>query len=350
MKNLNFIQAINDAMKIAMDIDENVICYGLGVTDPKGIFGSTLELENIYGSDRVFDVPASENAITGIAIGASLGGIKPVVTHQRADFFLLAFDQIINNAAKWRYMFDGASSVPITIRLIVGRGWGQGPTHSQNLHSMFSQVPGLKIVMPSTTSDAKGLLLSSIFDDDPVIFIEHRWLYNQTGDVPEEDFRIPLGKSNKIRKGNDITIVSMSLLTIEALLVVDELKKIDVKCDLIDLRSIKPIDWESIFESVSTTGRLLVLDTGNTFSSVSSEIITRVVEKLFNELKCSPKRIGLPDIPIPTSRHLARELYTTPKNILDTISEMLDLDVSNLDPFTPTELDDIPGNWFKGPF
>jgi pyruvate dehydrogenase E1 component beta subunit len=150
----------------------------LGVTDPKGVFGTTTGLEEKFGSNRVFDMPTSENAMTGIGIGVSLNGFRPVMTHQRLDFALLSLDQIINNAAKWRFMFGGTRGVPITIRLIIGRGWGQGPTHSQNLHALFSHIPGLKVVMPSTAKDAKGLLLSSIFDPDPVIFLENRWLHN----------------------------------------------------------------------------------------------------------------------------------------------------------------------------
>ena len=168
-KEITFVEAINDALNTAMSIDDNVICLGLGATDPRGIFGTTLGLKEKYGSDRVIDPPTSENANTGIAIGAAMDGIRPVVIHQRTDFSLLTLDQIINNAAKWHYMFNGANTVPITNRLIVGRGWGQGPTHSQNLQALFSHIPGLKVIMPSTTYDAKGLLLSSIFDNDPVI-------------------------------------------------------------------------------------------------------------------------------------------------------------------------------------
>ena len=169
-RQLTFIKAINEALTIAMLADNSVICYGLGVNDPKGIFGTTLGLEEKFGKERVFDIPSSENAMTGVAIGASLNGIRPVMTHQRLEFFILAMDQLINSAAKWHYMFDGNASIPITIRLIVGQGWGNGPTHSQSLQAWFAHIPGIKVIMPATAADAKGLLLSSIFDNNPVIF------------------------------------------------------------------------------------------------------------------------------------------------------------------------------------
>ncbi|MGZ5926964.1 MAG: alpha-ketoacid dehydrogenase subunit beta, partial [Rhizomicrobium sp.] len=174
----SFAQSIRDGLAVAMAADPAVICFGLGADDPKGVFGTTLDLHKQFGSDRVFDMPTSESAMTGIAIGAALNGLKPVLTHQRLDFALLSMDQLVNNAAKWRFMFGGRRSVPITIRMIIGRGWGQGPTHSQSLQAWFAHIPGLKVVMPTTAEDAKGLLLSSIFDPDPVIFLEHRWLHN----------------------------------------------------------------------------------------------------------------------------------------------------------------------------
>ena len=200
MATITFAEAIKEALTEAMTIDPNVICYGLGVPDPKGVFGTTMGLQEKFGSDRVFDMPTSENSMTGIGIGASLYGLRPVMTHQRLDFALLSMDQLVNNAAKWRFMFGGKRGVPLTVRMILGRGWGQGPTHSQNLQAWFAHIPGLKSSMPSTPNDAKGLLLSSIFDPDPVIFLEHRWLHNMKGNVQSGDFRIPLGKSQFLSK------------------------------------------------------------------------------------------------------------------------------------------------------
>ena len=264
---INFAKAINEAYFQAMETDKSVISFGLGIDDPKSVFGTTSGLKERFGSERVFDMPTSENAMTGVAIGASLNGIRPVMCHQRLDFFLLAIDQLVNNAAKWQYMFGGTSKVPITIRLILGQGWGQGPSHSQNLQSWFVHIPGLKVVMPSSADDAKGLLLSSIFDDNPVVFMEHRWLHNVTGHVPEGDYRVPLGRARLLKSGKDLTIVSYSYMTIESLYAYEALKKNGIECDIIDLRCLKPIDWEMVLDSLNKTGKLLVLDTGNEMCS-----------------------------------------------------------------------------------
>lgn len=215
-KRMTFSEAINQGLKISMKKDKRMIFYGLGSTDPKSIFGTSKNLKKLYGSERVFDVPCSENALTGVAIGASLAGVRSVVTHQRLDFFLLAMDQLVNSAAKWHYMFGGQISVPITIRLIVGRGWGQGPTHSQNLHAWFAHIPGLKVVIPTYPEDAKNLLIKSIFDPNPVIFIEHRWLHSQVGQVTNKFDWKSVEKCKLIKKGRNLTVVGMSYLTIEA--------------------------------------------------------------------------------------------------------------------------------------
>jgi pyruvate/2-oxoglutarate/acetoin dehydrogenase E1 component len=347
----NFSEAIREALFVAMEADSGVLCYGLGITDPKGVFGTTIGLEKKFGSNRVFDMPTSENAMTGIAIGASLNGFRPVLTHQRLDFALLSLDQIINNAAKWRFMFGGARGVPITIRMIIGRGWGQGPTHSQNLQALFGHIPGLKVVMPSTAKDAKGLLLSSIFDPDPVIFLEHRWLHSMVEDVPEEDYRTPIGVANIIREGSEITVVSMSYVTIEAIHAVDHLQSKGISCELIDLRTIRPIDWGTIFGSIKKTGRLLVLDTGNITGSVSAEIVATVVNSCWSELKIAPQRLASPDYPEATSPSLTANYHVRAENIADKIIQMLDLKIEFEGLIADRQaLHDVPGNWFTGPF
>jgi acetoin:2,6-dichlorophenolindophenol oxidoreductase subunit beta len=347
---ITFSNAVNEGLCEAMALDNTVICYGLGVNDPKGVFGTTLGLQEKFGPDRVFDIPTAENAMTGIGVGAALAGIRPVMVHQRLDFFLLAMDQLVNSAAKWRYMFGGQFKVPITIRLIIGRGWGQGPTHSQSLQSWFAHIPGLRVVMPSNARDAKGLLLESIFCDDPVIFLEHRWLHNGLSDVPVGDYRVPLGVANKITEGKVITVVSMSYLTVEARLAVDALERGGVSCELIDLRSIAPIDWPAIFRSVEKTGRLLVLDTGAQTCSVAAEIITRVVDHCWLNLKDKPSRLTMPDIPEPTSFGLTKGFYIRSKDILEKICGMLGLLQSQYTVPDEPELHDVPGNWFTGPF
>lgn len=351
MTQKNFAGAINEALHQAMEIDPAVICYGLGVTDPKAVFGTTANLEQRFGPDRVFDMPTSENAMTGVAIGAALNGIKSVVTHQRIDFFLLAMDQLVNGAAKWHYMFGGQNSIPITIRLIIGRGWGQGPTHSQNLQAWFAHIPGLKVVMPTTPEDAKGLLLASIFDPNPVIFLEHRWLHNTVGEVPAGDYRIPLGQARKVRSGDDITIVAMSYMTVEALHAADYLEALGVSCEIIDLRTIKPLDWKSVLDSVAKTGRLLALDSGFTTGSVAGEIVARVAMERFSELKSPPARLAMPDVPEPTSPALTKGFYVRAADIAAKALEMMGKDASAVKADLPEPLPhDVPGEWFKGPF
>ncbi len=348
---IKFSQAINEALVQAMKTDKSVICYGLGTDDPKGIFGTTLGLQKKFGKDRVFDMPTSENAMMGVAIGASLNGIRPIMTHQRLDFFLLAMDQLVNNAAKWRYMFGGQCSIPVTIRLIIGRGWGQGPTHSQSLQAWFAHIPGLKVVMPTTAADAKGLLLSSIFDDNPVVYIEHRWLHDFEGEVPEGDFRITIGKANKVRHGKDITIVSLSYMTVEALHAIDMLQEKGITCDLIDLRTVNPIDWKMVFDSVKKTGRLLALDTGTAACSIAGEVIARVSMYCFKYLKQSPYRLALPDSPTPTSQALTKDFYKKAEDIIKTIGLILGKKINTgLIKKQRKFPHDVPGDWFKGPF
>lgn len=348
---ITYGSAVNEAIEQAMEIDPSVICYGLGVDDPKRIFGTTIGLKEKFGGQRVFDMPTSENAMTGIGIGASLNGIRPIMTHQRLDFFLLAMDQLVNNAAKWHYMFGGQKSVPITVRLLIGHGWGQGPTHSQNLQSWFAHIPGLKVVMPATAADAKGLLLSSIFDENPVVFLEHRWLHNLEGEVDESPVRIPIGKANLLSSGNDLTIISLSYMTIEALHAIEYLKKTGIGIDLIDLRSIQPTDWETIFNSVKKTGRLLALDTGAATCSFASEIVARVSMELFPMLKIAPRRIAQPDFPSPTSFALTKLFYKRSEDIVRNVGEMMQIE---LDPSVMVAhrniQHDVPGDWFKGPF
>jgi len=351
VRKMTYANAINEALVVAMKQDQSVICYGLGVDDPKGVFGTTIGLKEKFGNERVFDMPTSENAMTGVAIGASLNGIRPVMTHQRVDFFLLAFDQLINNAAKWHYMFNGQHSVPITIRLLIGQGWGQGPTHSQNLQALFAHIPGLKVVMPTTAGDAKGLLLESIFDDNPVIFMEHRWLHNLEGDVPEGDYRVPLGTAKILKEGKDITIVSLSYMTIEALHAIDHFAQNNISCELIDLRTIKPIDWQMIYSSVNKTGRLLALDTAAETGSVAGEIIARVSMECFHNLKAPPQRLALPDFPTPTSFSLTKNFYKRAEDIIDKVAFILDLDLKGNDLINRGNVPhDVPGDWFKGPF
>jgi pyruvate dehydrogenase E1 component beta subunit len=350
---VTFAREILRVLDLNLASDPKVILAGLGVNDPKGVFGTTTGLHNKYGENRVVETPTSENAMTGIAIGLAISGFRPIVVHQRLDFFLLAMDQLVNSAAKWHYMFGGQQEVPLTIRLITGRGWGQGPTHSQNLHAWFAHIPGLKVVMPAFASDAAALLQASIDDPNPVIFIEDRWAHNQKCQVleVESNKNLLLGQARKVLEGLDITVVASGYLSIEALKASLFLRDSGVNVDLIDLRTIKPIDEEMILESVKKTGRLLVIDSGSAVSSFANEILKISITHAFEYLKQAPETHTLPDVPEPTSYGVIAIFKISAYSIALKIIQMLNL----------TEPDgakvqllnhpaDIPDATFTGPF
>lgn len=343
---MKYNEAILKATDEALQDNAKVMVIGLGVPDPKGIFGTTLGLQEKYGESRVMDMPCAENAMTGIMIGAAVRGMRPILTHQRVDFALLSLDQIINNAAKWHYMFGGQMSVPLVIRLIIGRGWGQGPQHSQSLHSLFAHIPGLKVVMPSTPYDAKGLLTSAIEDNNPVIYLEHRWLHNIHGPVPEEKYKVPIGKAKIVKEGCDITLVASSHMTLEAHRALPYLKERGVSVELIDLRTIIPFDKETILASVSKTKRLVVADPDSKTGGFAAEIIASVIEEA--SLISPPKRITYPDRLSPSSPALAQHFYPSYTDIISTILQMM-----GKDPLTEEEHampSDVPDASFTGPF
>lgn len=349
-KKIKFVEAINESIYFEMQRNKKLITFGLGINDPKRIFGSTKGLVEKFGTNRVFDVPTSENALTGIGLGLSLGGYSVLMTHQRLDFFLLAFDQLINSISKWNYMFDGNSGkINITIRLIVGRGWGQGPTHSQNLQSVFSHFPGLKVVIPTSPYDAKGLLTSSLRDPNPVIFLEHRWLHNSEGYVPNKNYLVSLEKSKILKKGKDITLISTSYMTPEVKNIYKKLQDKNIDFEHIDLICCKPLDTKSIVNSVKKTGRVVILDTGFKTNSISSEIITLINENCFKNLKYKPIRITAPDIPEPTSYGLTKFYYYTSDEILNIILNIFDKKIHK-QKLKKNNHHDVPGIWFKGPF
>ena len=260
-------------------------------------------------------------------------------------------DQLVNSAAKWHFMFGGQGKVPITIRLIIGRGWGQGPTHSQNLHAWFTHIPGLKVVMPATAEDAKGLLLESIQDDNPVVFLEHRWLHNIKSEVSEEPKCIPFGKARIVQEGFDITLVAVSYMVIEAIHAAEFLATQGISCEVLDLRTLAPLDWLSIFKSTAKTGRILALDTGTTTGSISGEIVTRVADKCWELLKCAPQRLAMPDFPEGTSFALTVNYHLRAEHIAKKVGEMLERDINTSSLANQREHPhDVPGDWFTGPF
>jgi len=349
----DFAQQIKEGLDEVLATDPSTLIMGLGVTDPKGVFGTTLGLSEKYGPKRVIETPTSENAITGIGVGLAITGYRPIMVHQRLDFFLLAMDQLVNSAAKWHYMFGGQQSVPITIRLITGRGWGQGPTHSQNLHSWFTHIPGLKVVMPSLASDVKSLLMASIKDPNPVIFIEDRWCHVQKIDRSSivDNANVEIGKAEVIEGGEDLTIVAAGFSTVQSIRAVKLLRKFDINIDLIDLKTLKPLDTNTILSSVKKTGKLLVVDSGPEISSFASEIVSLVCRNNFHNLKRPPEIITAPDIPEPTSHGVTDKFKFNSKDIAIKVLEMLDKDTNNFD---LTELVDsqydVPNSSFTGPF
>lgn len=333
-REIKYLQAISEAHIQSMEKDERVFIMGIGVDDPKGIFGTTLEAYKRFGKKRVFDTPVSENTTTGCAIGAALAGMRPVMVHARNDFMYYCMDQLCNHAAKWHYMYGGLMSVPITIRAIVGKGWGQGPQHSQSLQSLFAHIPGLKVVMPSTPYSVKGLLIASIEGNSPVIFIEHRRLYDLAGPVPAGHYTLPLGKGAIIRRGGDVTIAAISYAVwdaIKASVVLKEEDGIDV--EVVDLRSLKPLDEGLILDSVKKTGRLVVADTSWKSYGASAEIAALVAEKAFEYLKAPIQRVALPDVPAPTSVVLEKAFYPGPLTIVSAVKQIVQKGVKEPMPF-----------------
>ena len=313
---LSYQAALREALQQALQLDKNVFVMGEGADDPTGIFGTTTDLHKEFGSKRVFDLPLAENAFTGFAVGAGIAGCRPVAIHQRVDFMLLTMDQLVNHAAKWRYMFGGKQCVPITVCAIIGRGWGSAAQHSQALEGLFMKVPGLKVVCPATPYDAKGLLLASIADNDPVIFIEHRWLFKDEGEVPKEAYIVPIGRGEVKRQGADITIISYSLMLRESLDAAEALQKEGINAEVIDLKTISPLDTALIMESVGKTGRAVIAELGWKTGGVGSEISAFINEGLFGRLKAPVERVALPDCPTPNSYVLEKEFYKGKDDII----------------------------------
>ncbi|MDP2635445.1 MULTISPECIES: transketolase C-terminal domain-containing protein [unclassified Pseudoalteromonas] len=347
-KTTTFAEEINQAQHCAMAEDNSMICMGLGINDPKAIFGTTTGLQSKFGSDRVFDMPTSENAMTGVGIGAAITGTRVLMTHQRVDFFLLAMDQLVNNAAKWHYMFNGQMTVPLTIRLIIGRGWGQGPTHQQSLQSWFAHIPGLKVVTPSLTDNVGQLLYQSIMDNNPTIFLEHRWLHNQ---VTTQGKCLPLlGEpefTRTVRSGKDYTIISNSFMLSEALQAHSHLLRYGIECEIIEISSPTHINWTHIFASIERTKRCLITEIGHTFSSVASEISHSIYSRYYSLLQCPISIIGLPHYPEPTSYKLTKNYYPNANTLSLKIAEDIGINIAKIN---LNKHHDIPGEWFKGPF
>jgi pyruvate dehydrogenase E1 component beta subunit len=346
MRRISYREALREAMRQEMARDPRVFVYGIGVPNHAKIFGTTEGLVEEFGPERCFDTPISEECMTGFGLGAAIRGMRPIHVHIRVDFLILATNQLINMVSNYIYSTGGRMKVPLVIRAVIGRGWGQGSQHSKSLFSYFTHVPGLKVIAPTTPYDAKGLLTAAIRDDNPVVCLEHRWLYWAEDEVPEQPYEVPIGKGAILRPGKDVTIVALSWMNVEARLAADILQRRGVSVEIVDPRTLAPLDETLIVESVSRTGRCLVADCDWVDSGVSAEIAARVGEKCFGKLKAPVRRIGFAHTPCPTVRELENEFYPSAHKLVRAVEDMLGLEPADLgkDDFFSHE------RRFKGPF
>jgi pyruvate dehydrogenase E1 component beta subunit len=315
-----YVESLREAVEQEMERDPTIMVFGLDVDDHKAIQGSTRGLLERFGSDRVFTTPLSEDAMTGVAIGAAMAGMRPIHVHIRMDFLLLAMNQLVNIAAKTHYMYGGAYKVPLVVRCIIGKSWGQGAQHSQGLHSMFMHVPGLTVAAPGNAHDAKGCMIAAIRDDNPVIFVEHRLLYSTEAIVPEEPFVAEIGKARLVAPGNDITLVGISSMAMECLRARELLAEIGISAAVVDPVWLTPLDMETIGASADHTGRVLVVDNAWTSCGASAEIVARLAE---GDRVPRLARIGFAPTTCPTTPWLEDHFYPNPATIAAKASAMV---------------------------
>ena len=344
-RTISYGDALREALGQEMALDDSVIVFGQGVDDLKGQYGSTLDLHKEFGKDRSFDVPIAEEAITGVAVGAALAGMRPVNVHQRMDFLMLCMNQIINMAAKYHYMSAGDVTVPIVIRASIGRSWGQGPQHSQAPYPFFMHVPGIKVLAPTTPHDAKGGLIAAIRDNNPTIFIEHRLLYKNRGVVPEDAYAIEFGKARTLKSGSDITLIGVSYTVTDCLRAAGLLADIGISAEVIDLLSLAPLDMETILSSVGRTGHLVVVDNSWTLCGAGAEILAQLHESgAGKDIRAA--RLGYAPTTCPTTRCLEDEFYPGPVSVAQKAAELLGLSPDKV----PTDILQTELDEFKGPF
>jgi pyruvate dehydrogenase E1 component beta subunit len=315
---LTYVGALNEAQKQALSADSEVFLIGEGIDDVGGVFGSTRGLKELFG-DRVMDMPIAENGLTGVVTAAAGVGMKPVLVHMRADFLPMSMDQLTNHAAKWHYMSGGQVSIPLVIRSIIGRGWGSAAQHSQGTHNMFLSTPGLKIALPATPYDAKGIFISALQDPNPVLIFEHRWLYDTVGPVPEEMYAVPLGTAIVRRPGNDVTVVAVSHMLPQAMLAAEELVRKGIDVEVVDPRTIAPLDMATITASVAKTGRLVICDVSCRTGGYGAEVVCRLVETDSAMLKSPVQRVSFPDLPTPCSPVLEAAYYPGVEDIITAV-------------------------------
>lgn len=346
MKTTTYCEALNNAILQEMDRDPRVFVYGIGVPDHKKIFGSTDHILERFGPDRCIDTPIAEDSMTGFGLGAAINGLRPIHIHIRVDFLLLAMNQLANMVSSFCYGSGGKTGVPLVIRAVAGRGWGQGYQHSKTMHSTFAHIPGLKVLAPTTVADAKGMMVSAIRDDNPVLLIEHRWLYWQQGNVPDGDYTVRIGEPSVIREGSDLTVIATSWMNVEALKAADILKRRGVSIEIVDPRTLAPLEDEMLVASVEKTKHCIVADNDWSFCGFGAEVAATISEKCFGRLKSPVTRLGFAHVPCPTARHLENEFYPNAKTIVRAIEAKLGLDPTDLsgENFFSHE------NRFRGPF
>jgi pyruvate/2-oxoglutarate/acetoin dehydrogenase E1 component len=344
---LSYVEAIREATDQEMGRDAAVILFGLDVDDPKAIQGTTRGLLEKYGPERVFGTPLSEDAMTGAAIGMALAGLRPIHVHIRMDFLMLAMNQLINVAAKSRYMHGGKVRLPLVVRSMIGKSWGQGAQHSQGLYSFFMHVPGLKVVAPTTPHDAKGCLLAAIRDDNPVLFVEHRLLHFHNGPVPEEEYTVEAGKSRTTAAGEDITLVGISSMQVECMAARQYLQGIGIQAEVIDPIWLSPLDCETIVGSVEKTGKLLVVDNGWTCCGAGAEIVSRVAERLTGLRDLHIRRLGFAHTTCPTTPVLEDLYYPNARTIAAAARDLVEGAETG---WLPEECPPHKTIEFKGPF
>jgi pyruvate/2-oxoglutarate/acetoin dehydrogenase E1 component len=325
-------QAINEAIAQEMRRDPSIVVIGEDVAGGAGsqgqrdayggVLGVTKGLFGEFGENRIIDTPITESAIMGMAAGSAVTGLRPIAELMFCDFLGVCFDQILNQAAKFRYMFGGKAKTPLVIRTMVGAGRSAAAQHSQSLYHFFTAVPGLKCVVPSNAYDAKGLMIEAIRDDDPVVFCEHKLMYDLKAEVPDEPYRIPLGEANIVRDGDDVTVVALSRMVHYTAEAIETLARAGIECELIDPRTTSPLDEDTILESVERTGRLVVVDEATPRCSMAADIAALVADKAFASLKAPVRRVNAPHTPVPFAPSLEKLYIPSPERIAETIREV----------------------------
>lgn len=345
MRTISYVEAIREALDVEMVRDENVIVFGLDVDDPKAIQGTVSGLLEKYGAARVFGTPLSEDAMTGAAIGMAMAGLRPVHVHIRMDFLLLCMNQLVNIASKAHFMYGGQVRVPLVVRSMIGRSWGQGAQHSQALYPFFMHVPGLKVVAPTNPHDAKGALIAAIRDDNPVLYVEHRFLHFSKGPVPEESFTVEPGRARVIREGSDITLVGISQALVECARAASYLEEVGVSAEVIDPIWLAPLDYDTIVRSVEKTGRLCVVDNAWMMCGAGAEIVARVVERIPRHVAVT--RLGFAPVACPPSPPLEAAYYPDGRTIAAAAYDLTSGAARNWLPQIRADLADFE---FRGPF